>query len=84
MKVTTSVRDGAILGPCYAPENFTLQVRIFRNLFAPVFSSNGSYSIRIREDINVGSDIGVTVSATDADVRVRFFIIFSFAVRKSN
>lgn len=74
MKVTISVRDGAILGPCYAPVNFTLQVRVFRNLFAPVFSSNGSYSIRIQEDIDVGSGIGVTVSATDADVKVRFCI----------
>lgn len=37
---------------------------------APVFTNNGFYAVRIREDVGVNSGVGVTVSATDADAKV--------------
>lgn len=65
-----SARDGSLLGPCYAEQNLTIRVRVFRNLLAPTFTNNGFYAVRIREDVGVNSGIGVSVSATDADAKV--------------
>lgn len=57
-------------------------VNIKRNLWTPAFNPR-NYAITIQETLSVGSEIGVTVAATDQDLSVsKIATFYLFTVLK--
>lgn len=61
--------DMALPDPCPSTRNATVQVRVYRNLYAPEYNEGGEYTVSINEDLGVNNRVG-NVRADDRDTRV--------------